>query len=117
MASHFGATLKRTTSVGFRDLPNQVSLRHRPTAHSQRLPVGVGPSVQGEPGSDQTDNPTAEQRRLVRAIDSKSRGHLSFSGRQFRLVAGENLKKLPNRDRYEVVRREEAIRILDGIAK
>jgi len=72
---------------------------------------------QGEPGSDQTNNQTAEQRRLIKAIDSKSRGHLNFSGRQFRLVAGEDLKKLPHRDRYEVVRREEAIRILDGIAK
>ena len=46
MASHFWAILKWTTSVGFRDLPNQVSLRHRPTTYSQRLPVGVGPSVQ-----------------------------------------------------------------------
>jgi hypothetical protein len=60
---------------------------------------------------------TVEQRRLVRAIDDKTRRKLTFSGSQYRLVADVDLGKLPDRDSYQVVRKEEAERVLDGVAK
>jgi hypothetical protein len=59
---------------------------------------------------------TVVERRLVREIDSKTKRRLSYSGRQYRLVAGDDLQKLPDRDNYEVVRHDEATKVLSALA-
>lgn len=59
---------------------------------------------------------TAELRRLVRDIESKTRGRLAFAGRQYKLVVDAQLANLPGRDNYQVVPRDEAQQILSGIA-
>jgi hypothetical protein len=56
-----------------------------------------------------------EQRRLVAEIERKTRKRLSYSGRQYKFVADTDLRRLGDRDRYEVVNREEAKWILDGL--
>jgi hypothetical protein len=58
-----------------------------------------------------------EQRRLVKDIEKHLRGQLRHAGRQYRLVADVDLEKVPGRDNYEVVRRNEAQRLLDEVAK
>ena len=60
---------------------------------------------------------SAEQRRLVRDIERKTRKRLAYSGRNYKLVADVDYPKLADRDSYEVVKYDEAARILDGIAK
>ena len=60
---------------------------------------------------------TAEQRRLVREIETKTRGRLSEGGRQYKLVADADLTGVPDRNSYEVVRHDGAVRILDALAK
>jgi outer membrane protein OmpA-like peptidoglycan-associated protein len=62
----------------------------------------------------ETDTTLAE-RRLLREIAGTTRGQLSTGGRRYRLVAGADLPGTPDRDRYEVVRREEAVRALGAI--
>ncbi len=59
----------------------------------------------------------AKQRRLIRDIERLLRGRLSHNGRQYRLIADQDLNRLPDRDYYEVVRRDEALQILAGIAE
>jgi len=61
--------------------------------------------------------PTVEQRRLVAAIESKTRGRLSQGGRQYKLVAGGDLGGVADRNSYEVVPRDDAKRTLDRMAK
>ena len=60
--------------------------------------------------------PTAEQRKLIAKIEAQTRNRLSYLGRQYKLVADVDLSKTPQRDSYEVVRREDAIQVLDGLA-
>jgi hypothetical protein len=70
--------------------------------------------------SDKAGKPvdaTTEQRHLVRNIDKQTRGHLNFSGRQYKLVVDVDLGKVSGRNSYEVARRDEALRVLDGLAK
>ena len=55
-------------------------------------------------------------RRLVRDIETKTRGRLAYVGRQYKLVADAQLANLPGRDNYQVVPRDEAREVLDGIA-
>jgi hypothetical protein len=57
-----------------------------------------------------------DRRRLVREIEEKTRGRLAYGGRTYRLVAGEDLGRLPDRDRYEVAGQTEAARVLDAVA-
>ena len=66
----------------------------------------------GERGK-QSDS-TTEQRRIVREVAAKAR-RLGFAGKQYRLVPDADLGRLPDRDSYEVVKHEEAVRVLDGI--
>lgn len=71
----------------------------------------------GEGGDD--DSPTAqskEQRQVVRGIESRLRQPLSFAGRRFKLVADVDFGRLPDRDSYEVVRHDQATRVLTSIA-
>lgn len=60
--------------------------------------------------------PTAEQRQLIAKIDAQTRNKLSYLGRQYKLLADVDLSKTPQRDSYEVVGREDAIQVLDGLA-
>ena len=60
--------------------------------------------------------PTAELRRLIAKIEARTRNWLSYLGRQYRLVADVDLSRTPQRDSYEVVRHEDAIQVLDGVA-
>ena len=64
-----------------------------------------------------TSDSTAEQRRLVRALESLNGGRrLREAGREYRLVADVDLGRLPDRDRYEVVRRADAEQVLSSLA-
>jgi hypothetical protein len=68
-------------------------------------------------GGDGATDATTEQRRLAKAIEDKTRRRLSFSGRQYRLVADVDMGRMRDRDSYEVVRREDAVKVLQGIAR
>ncbi len=61
--------------------------------------------------------PTLDQRRLVAEIEAKTRGRLQLGGRQYKLIAGDDLNGMPDRNSYEVVPREDARRTLDRLAK
>jgi hypothetical protein len=60
---------------------------------------------------------SATQRRLIREIERKTRGRLGLAGRRYKLVADVDLTKLSDRDSYEVVRHDDAVKVLDGLAK
>jgi hypothetical protein len=66
--------------------------------------------------SQQTPSATTEQRRLIREIDSRLRGRLTFSGRRYKLVADVDLARIASRGEFEVVGRDEAVRVLAGMA-
>jgi outer membrane protein OmpA-like peptidoglycan-associated protein len=61
-------------------------------------------------------DPTIEQRQLVRAIESQTRGQLSEGGRRYKLVAGADVAGTPDRNSYEVVRHDEGRRVLAKLA-
>jgi len=73
--------------------------------------------VEPSAASGKAATKTAKLRRLVREIESKTRGRLSFSGRTYRLVVDVSLAKLPGRDSYQVARQDEARQVLDGLAE
>jgi hypothetical protein len=75
----------------------------------------VGVAWTGSSNSD-TDA-TLAQRSLVRDIESRTRGRLSEGGRPYKLVAGLDLSRVPERNSYEVVERNEAQRVLGELAK
>ena len=68
-------------------------------------------------GGDDDGRASAAQRRLILEIDRKARGKLILAGRRYKLVADIDLAKLPDRDSYEVVRHDDAAKILDTLAK
>jgi hypothetical protein len=80
------------------------------------LRTGTLTCVHPRDGAADSD-PVQLQRRLVRAVDSQSRGHLRDGSKQFRLIAGADLRHLPDREGYEVVARVEAERVLSGVAR
>jgi hypothetical protein len=59
---------------------------------------------------------SAEQRRLIREIAGKTRGRLDHAGRRYKLVADVDLARLSDRDSYEVVRHDDAAKILNVLA-
>jgi hypothetical protein len=59
----------------------------------------------------------SRQRHTVRAIHRETPRLLSYQGRQYQLVADADLGKVPDRDSFEVVPHDEAIRVLDGLIK
>ena len=61
--------------------------------------------------------PSVEQRRLVGAIESQTRGRLGEGSRQYKLVAGADVAGIPDRNSYKVVRQDEAQRVLGELAK
>jgi hypothetical protein len=70
----------------------------------------------GTAGS-RSSNATADLRRLLAQIEKQTRRKLSFRGRQYKLVVGDDLAKTPARDSYEVVGQTEARAIFVGIAQ
>lgn len=62
-------------------------------------------------------NQTVKLRRLVAQVERRARGKLSYQGRSYLLVVGDDLDGLANRGEYEVVGQAPARAILDGIAK
>ena len=59
----------------------------------------------------------AVQNQLVKAIAAKTRNRLSLAGRQYRLVADAGLAKVADRESYEVVRHDDAVKVLQSIGK
>lgn len=55
------------------------------------------------------------QRQLIRKLGAACRGKLSLAGRTYKLVADVDLDKLPHRQDYEVVRHDDAVRVLAGL--
>jgi hypothetical protein len=71
----------------------------------------------GDAATGGASESAVDQRQLIRSIDRYNRGRLAFAGRQYKLVADSDLGKLAGRDSYEVVRHDEAVRVLTGIAE
>lgn len=68
-------------------------------------------------GNPAQESATAELRRLTKQIDRETRGKLSYQGRQYKLVVGDDLAKTPGRDAYEVVGQGHARAVLEGMAR
>ena len=68
-------------------------------------------------GAADATSETVERRRLVRQIEQQTRGRMGYAGRQYKLVVDVDLAGTPGRDSYEVVSRNDAHRVLDGLAK
>ena len=64
-----------------------------------------------------TTGRTVEQRQLVKQVERQTRDRLSFAGRQYKLVVDVDLRSVADRDSYEVMGRDEAQRVLAGVAK
>lgn len=69
-------------------------------------------------GKARTGNPeaTVTLRRMVRQIERETQGRLSYRGRRYKLVVGDDLAKTPDRDSYVVVGQTDARAVLDGMA-
>jgi outer membrane protein OmpA-like peptidoglycan-associated protein len=65
--------------------------------------------------STRKEDPTVRQQQLVRQIEAK--GRLVAGSKHYRLLAGADLKGIPDRDNFEVVRHEEARRIIEKLSK
>jgi hypothetical protein len=59
----------------------------------------------------------ADQRRVLRELEAHSRQPMRHAGRVYRLVADVQLARLRDRDSYEVVRRDNALAVLHGLAE
>lgn len=68
-------------------------------------------------GAGRVDDPSAEQRKLARAVAEAAHGNLHQGRRQYKLVAGNDVDKVGDRETFTVVPRVEAKRILDGIGQ
>lgn len=62
------------------------------------------------------DKALIELRKLVRQIETQLQGKLVADGRRHKLVAGEDLTKLADRDSYHIVSQAEARAVLDRVA-
>jgi hypothetical protein len=84
-----------------------------------REAIRDGRVIAVEKGAAQSDSSgaTVELRRLVAQVEKATRGKLSYRGRQYKLVVGNDLAKMPGRDSYDVVSQIDARAVLDGIAK
>ncbi len=100
-----GISLRELTDDGLRQ-----AVRH---AIQRRLLVAVRRGAREGTGQDAS----ARQRKLVRRIEQQTRGRLDLAGRRYRLVADADLGGLANRDNYQVVAREEAVRALANLAR
>ena len=62
-------------------------------------------------------DPSVAQLRLIREIESQTRGKLTESGRQYRLLRDIDFENFAERNSYYVVRQDEAKQVLDAMAK
>jgi hypothetical protein len=107
------ATAARLAGAGLRDTDDQ---RLRALVHTG---IRDGRVVAVRPAAQETDrgaSPIAARRRLAATIEARTRGRLAYAGRQYRLVADADLARLPDRDCYEVVRRDLARQVLQALA-
>jgi len=74
--------------------------------------VGVREDPRATP---KTGEDSARQRQLVRRIESAFRGRISVGGRSYKLVADIDLGKVPRREDHEVVRRDDAVKVLEAL--
>lgn len=95
-----------------RSLPHDQRVAWATQAIEHGTLVGVRRVWQGGAEGDGV----ADQRRLVGEIERAVRGPLSQGGRRYKLVAGADEGGIGDRNRYEVVRREDAVRVLRAIA-
>jgi hypothetical protein len=58
-----------------------------------------------------------KQRRLVRDIEKAVTKLLGYASHKYRLVAGADLRNLPNRESYAIVGRDEALRVLAALTE
>lgn len=63
------------------------------------------------------DDREVELQRMVREIESRTRGKLAYGGRQYKLVSGSRLARVPGRDSYEVVSRRDAATVLGALCQ
>jgi hypothetical protein len=63
------------------------------------------------------DDPSVEERRLVRDIERRMRGHIHEGGRRYKLVAGADMSGMPDRNSYEVVRHDDGVRVLEALSR
>ena len=94
-----------------------VADRHLPDLIRRAIRAGQLVALRKGDGSAEAPSETVERRRLVRQIEQQTRGRMGYAGRQYKLVADEDLAGMPGRDSYEVVSRNDALRVLDGLAK
>jgi hypothetical protein len=83
----------------------------RQVASAQLVAVRVGAVDTG--GS----KPLLELRKVVRQIEALLQGKLVAQGRQHKLVAGDDLNKLVDRNRYHVVGQADARAVLASVAR
>jgi N-acetylmuramoyl-L-alanine amidase len=62
-------------------------------------------------------DPSVAQLRLIREIESQTRGKLTEAGRQYRLLRDIDFEGFAERNSYYVVRQDEAKQVLDAMAK
>jgi hypothetical protein len=104
------ARLASPYSTGFQD-EDLIDLVREAIARGSL--IGVREIGGGNLGTEQT----VVERRLVRNIESRSRGRLNDGARQYKLVPGSDLSGIKERNSYEVVGRDESRRVLDELAK
>ncbi len=98
--------------LSFLDDGEVLALLRRSIESREMVVLRQSEGARVEPGSA-----TAEQRRLIREIERLTQGRLNYSGRRYKLVADADLAKQPDRDSFEVVRHDDAVKILDAVAK
>jgi hypothetical protein len=62
-------------------------------------------------------DPSVAQLRLIREIESQTRGKLIEAGRHYRLLRDIDFEGFAERNSYYVVRQDEAKQVLDAMAK
>jgi hypothetical protein len=107
---HFFATA-HASGIPLSSLQDCEVLRLVRQAVSQNDLLVMRPAPKNSPVNDAT----AEQRKLIRQIEKQPAGELVHAGRRHKLVADVDLSKVPRRDDYEVLARDDADRVLDAI--
>lgn len=114
---YFVAECSETRFVA-RDLPDQGDEQVLALVRQAILEGALLVLRQGGEGSTRPAPPEAVKlRQLVRDVEKATHGKLAYRGRQYKLVLGDDLVALPGRDAFEVVGRDEARAVLDGVAK
>ncbi len=121
------AQIRRQDLVSVRTFAREVRLTSFPLSSitDQALLAMIGDAIRNcslvvlsrADGSAVAQDSTAEQRQLVREIERRTHRRLSNAGRHYKLVADQDLTRLPDRNSYEVVPHASAVQVLDELAK